>query len=314
MSAARRPARRPARGRGPRLLRDFVPPEGVPIRLEVAGLGARLAAQVIDIVVTLLVLVAVMLILFLGLEAPESLLLGVGAALFFFIRAPYYIVTELFWNGQTLGKRMTGIRVIATDGRGLDAHAVAARNLMKEMEIFAPGTAMLAVRDMDAIGYLALGTWIAVLLAVPLFNREHQRIGDLIAGTCVVVQPPLRLLPDIAAAATVSAATQPEEAAEFAFLPHHLGHYGDYELQTLERLLRAQTARGEKAAAARAAQVQAVAERIRSRIEYAGRVEPERAEDFLRAFYAAQRAELERGRLFGRVRADRHSPRPGAGA
>ncbi|QDL93580.1 RDD family protein [Paroceanicella profunda] len=290
------------------MLRDFVPPEGVPIRLEVAGLGTRLTAQTIDLVLTLLALAALLIVLTLGLDAPEPLVIGLGAVLFFFIRAPYYILTELFWNGQTPGKRMTGIRVISTDGRGLGAHAVAARNLLKEMEIFAPATAMLAAGSLEASGYLALTVWIGVLVAVPLFNRERQRIGDIIAGTCVVVQPPLHLLPDIA----VETAAAPDTASgDFTFLPHQLGHYGDYELQTLERVLRARASDKASAMAARSARMAAVAERIRDRIAYTGRVEPAEAEAFLRAFYAAQRAELERGRLFGKVRRSRHDPAAG---
>lgn len=50
-----------------------------------------------------------------------------------------------------------------------------------------------------------------------------------------------------------------------------------------------------------------IAEKIIRRIGWQGRLEPAAAGDFLHAFYAAERAELERGQLFGRYRDDKNS-------
>ncbi len=50
-----------------------------------------------------------------------------------------------------------------------------------------------------------------------------------------------------------------------------------------------------------------IAEKIIRRIGWKGTMEAAAAKDFLQAFYAAERAELERGQLFGRYRADKNS-------
>jgi uncharacterized RDD family membrane protein YckC len=81
----------------------LLPPEGVPLRLDVAGLGARLAAQITDILITGIGALAVVLLLIsIGASNPQTLG-AVASMLFFVIRIPYYVMTELAWNGQTLG-------------------------------------------------------------------------------------------------------------------------------------------------------------------------------------------------------------------
>src|SRR5439155_8914270 len=131
-------------------------------------------------------------------------------------------------NGQTVGKRICALRVVSGNGRSLSAHQVVARNLMKEMEVFLPGTYALIATDSGAVeGWLVLA-WIAGLIAVPLFTKRRQRVGDIIAETIVVHQPRKLLEPDLAAAATMPAGQR------FVFLPNQLEHYGAYELQVLE--------------------------------------------------------------------------------
>src|SRR3546814_12824423 len=76
----------------------------------------------------------------LALTAGGNITVAVGALLFFAIRTPYYVASELLWNGQTLGKRMHGLRVVAVDGRGLTPPAVVGPNLRKEAAVFVPRT------------------------------------------------------------------------------------------------------------------------------------------------------------------------------
>ncbi|WP_160320389.1 RDD family protein, partial [Rhizobium ecuadorense] len=103
----------------------------------IASLGTRFGAQFLDIVfTTIIIFICATAIIFTGVlpmtaEAMLMVLLG------FLVQIPYYILSELIWNGRTLGKRITGIRVINVDGRRLTPHQVTARNLMKQVEIFA---------------------------------------------------------------------------------------------------------------------------------------------------------------------------------
>ena len=283
-----------------RLVRDFLPPEGVPLSFEVAGLGLRLGAQMLDIILTLLGIGAFLLLLLVLDIVPGTTLFTLFSLLFFLIRAPYYIIAEILWNGQTLGKRITRIRVIGADGRSLRPYQIAVRNMMKEVEVFYPGTMLLAVAGLGILEVLIVLLWITILLAVPLMNRKRQRLGDMIANTYVVHQPKAVLLPDISTRAGV------EQREKFQFLPHQLDHYGAYELQTLERVLQVETSKLTQEAKRRHDDnLAAIFGKIISKIEYTDPVSKLDVEEFLEAFYLAQRRHLETRKLFGDAREDK---------
>ncbi|MGB0412034.1 MAG: RDD family protein [Pikeienuella sp.] len=277
----------------------FTPPEGVPVHFEAAGLAIRLGAQLLDLLITGLAVAAVLLLLTVTFRIEGPVVNSLGALLFFAIRTPYYVLAELLWNGVTLGKRATGLRVISADGRSLSPHAVVVRNLMKEAEIFVPGAMLLIVAALDWPEQALTIIWVFIVLAIPLFNRHRQRLGDIIAGTYVVHHPKAVLLEDVAKAS-------PPVESGFTFQPHQLDHYGAFELQTLEQLLRGPNASvGNSAAARRRDTLRAVVERIRTKIDYPDVVRDTDLEPFLNAFYAAQRAHLEQRQLFGEKRADK---------
>jgi len=285
--------------RGRRMITGFTPPEGVPIAFEVAPLGSRGLAQLADILITLAALIMIMAVLYFSNMLPLSAVIGIGAILFFAIRVPYYTLSELLMNGQTLGKRLAGMRVIASDGRSLSPHAVTVRNLMKEMEIFVPGTLLLVASTLDTAMIVGLLAWIAILLTVPLANRNRQRLGDILAGTYVVMLPRPVLLPELTRGA--------DEAGDaFRFMPHHLDHYGRFELQTLEALLQVPVETLNRHAARQHGEnLLKVSQTIADRIGYEKRIEPREAHAFLLAFYRTQRAYLENRKLFGDTREDK---------
>lgn len=292
-------ARRKRKSRDVRLLRDFQPPEGVVLNFEVAGLGARIGAQMLDLTLTFLFVLALTLLTLLASYSVTSFM-TLAALGFFFVRAPYYILAELLWNGQTLGKRMVGLRVVSANGRSLTPYSVTVRNLMKEMEVFVPGVAMFAVSSLSIVEVMFLVVWVTVLILVPLMNKKRQRLGDIIAGTYVIHQPKAVLLPDVAQAAT----TEPEE--QFTFLNHHLDHYGKFELQTLERILQADVNKLERAARLRHdANLAAITGKIRAKIEFTDPIAEPDHRAFLQAFYRAQRRYLETRQLFGDKREDK---------
>lgn len=286
----------------PKGYENILPPEGVPLQFQIAGTGVRLAAQVSDIAITAIGAIAVVLFWFsTGYASPNSVS-AIGSMLFFIIRIPYYVLSELLWNGQTLGKRLMKIKVISADGGSLNPHALVSRNLMKEAEIFLPGTLLFALDAANMTFSLMATAWIIAVLAVPLMNRRRQRLGDLIAGTFVIHLPVPVLLKDMA----LEKVAHREPSEEFTFLSHHLEHYGRFELQTLEDLLRArETQTGLAAARRRKETLAAVVEQIRRKIDYADPVTESDSEAFLSAFYNAQRSFLEQKQLFGEKRADK---------
>src|SRR5260370_4636099 len=85
---------------------------------------------------------------------------------FFCIRWGYYALFEIFWKGQTPGKRWAGIRVIKDSGRPINAFEAIARNL---------------VRFVDWLPSLYGAGVVAMLL-----NAKHRRFGDLLAAPLAI--------------------------------------------------------------------------------------------------------------------------------
>jgi hypothetical protein len=116
----------------------------------------------------------------------------------------------------------------------------------------------------------------------------------------------------MATRAGMGSGTGAPAATPYSFTPAQLGFYGAFELQTLESILR----RNKAITAADAEGLREIVRRICSKIGWpdsaqgsAGvTVETATAEAplFLEAFYAAQRAYLERRMLFGHRRKDKH--------
>lgn len=274
---------------GDKRVEQFIPPEGVPIHLAISSLGARLGAQCLDLLFTFIVVfVCAVAIIFSGFLPSEAEIMLVILVAFLF-RTPYYILSELIWNGRTLGKRITGIRVVNIHGRRLTPHQVTARNLMKEVEIFTPLTLIFSIGSMHVLesGFTIL--WLVVIIIVPLANRRRQRLGDIIAGTLVVDNPRSVLLADLAVSSPSALSSQ----EGFEFLPEHLEVYGKYELQTLEDVLRDPTKGPSNEETIQ------IVRTIVGKIRYPDPVKPGQELLFLSAFYRAQREHLETLRLFG---------------
>lgn len=273
------------------------PPEGVPISFVLASIAARFGAQAIDILLTYGASILFFMAITYAGVGDWSFLMTLFFLLTFLIRTPYYIFSELIWNGRTFGKRIAKIRVISGDGKRLSPYQVVVRNLMKEVEVFMP-LAVAFSGDLAGSWSKAFTTfWMVAVLCVPLFNKRNQRLGDLIAGTLVVDQPATVLLPDLAA-------KDASGRVDFTFTPEQLGVYGRFELQTLEQILR-EPPRNPEATL----RLDAVTHAIRKKIGFEGQISPADHMDFLSDFYRQQREFLESRHLFGDTRENKFHDR-----
>ncbi|WP_136657678.1 RDD family protein [Nitratireductor sp. XY-223] len=274
-------------------IENFIPPEGVPITFVLASRGARVGAQVLDIIITFGGTLAFILLLAWSGVLGLAPLMALYLLLTFFIRIPYYIFAELVWNGRTLGKRIVRIRVISADGRRLTPHQIVARNLMKEVEVFLPITTLFAAADLNTWVGIAIAVWMILVLLVPFFNRKRQRFGDMIADTLVVEMPQAVLLRDLSE-------SPKNESSQFVFNPEHLEIYGQYELQVLESILREPPKSQEGYD-----RVREVSRMIIKKIGYTDPVPQIDEWKFLLEFYKQQRGFLENRHLFGDSRRDK---------
>lgn len=275
--------------------REVVTPEGVPIDVRLARIGARLMAVIVDLVllagvVTGIVLGATLGMGYLGLsEDALSWTTTIAIVVSFLLRTFYFALFELRWQGRTPGKRLLGIRAMDRRGAPLRPGAVFARNLTREVELFMPLSVLLASTSAPVDGWIkgAISVWLTLFLVLPLLNRDRLRLGDFVGGTVVIENPRAVLLDDMAS----------NNDGAYRFSSRQLQAYGEHELQTLEQVLRLS---GANAAATR----KAVAERIRLRIGWDGPATSTGPEVrlFLEAYYAALRRHLEARMLFGRRR------------
>jgi uncharacterized RDD family membrane protein YckC len=141
-------------------------PEGIDFSFPLAGPVARCLAWVVDLLVTVLLWMLVV-----RLFQPAMILLpDIASALMtlalFIVYIGYGLAFEWLWRGQTLGKRLVGLRVVDADGLRLQFHQVLLRNLL---------------RMVDALPLFYFFGGMACLL-----SRRAQRLGDLAANTVVV--------------------------------------------------------------------------------------------------------------------------------
>ncbi len=283
---------------------EIVTPELVPLRFQAAPLSARAMAIVCDFLyvlagVVILGVWAIIVLVAVHAETVRALLAAFGLVVVFFLRNFYFIYFELRGGGVSPGKRHMGLRVIARDGGALTAGMVCARNFMREVELFLPVTFFLAVKLQPGAFppwlVLATAVWLGLVLIVPFTNRLGLRLGDLAAGTVVVLAPRPRLLPDLSARA---------RAENVAFSRAQLARFGVKQLDALEALLRLPAGEHRRRLAA------TVARKIARKLALppdAGKSSPE---ELLRTFYRELRAELERSMLLSGRASPRGNGRP----
>ena len=140
-------------------------PENVHFEFEVAGLGTRCLAWLIDIVLLILGYLAVSLMVML-MPLPGGFKTAAHYVAAFLWIFGYQIYFEFARDGATPGKKRTGLQVISDDGLPIDLWQAVARNLMRTVDFMSP---------IYLIG-----------LSTALGNPWYRRPGDLVAGTIVV--------------------------------------------------------------------------------------------------------------------------------
>lgn len=272
-------------------VRQFITPEGVDLELKIASAGLRFGALIFDLLIIAGALIAFSFFMtWVATGSGSDISIAIWLLGAFLLRTFWFIGFELGQRAATPGKRMLGIRVVARDGGRLTADAVVARNLIRECELFLPLMFLgyAASQDMVAWWTMIAGTlWALTLSLFLLFNRDRMRMGDLIAGTWVVMAERAKLASDMAADSIT-------DGHALSFSENELGVYGIFELQELEKVLRHRNDRA----------MREVADTIRAKI---GRPVAEEDDAFLFAYYRQLKVRLERKLLFGKRRKDKYA-------
>jgi len=141
-------------------------PEGIIFSQLLAGPVTRFLAWLIDILcIGVLLNVLGTLLRVLDLLSLNISLAAITVG-YFVINIGYGIFCEWAWRGQTIGKKLLGLRVVDAEGMRMQFNQIVTRNLLRFV-------------DMLPAFYLVGG-------AACWFSRRCQRLGDVAANTIVI--------------------------------------------------------------------------------------------------------------------------------
>jgi uncharacterized RDD family membrane protein YckC len=189
-------------------------PEHICFHHQLAGPARRALAYLLDAMLrgALLLTLAVLALGggAVGVDDLGGASFGLWLLALFVVEWGYYVFWDAIWSGRSPGKRALGLRVVTASGHPLNLVDSVLRNLLRAAD-FLPS---------------------AYALGVVVMARESRfrRLGDLVAGTMVVVEGshrvegPLQIYP-------------PPAPIELAGLPARLPLSGD-ELDAIDLFLR----------------------------------------------------------------------------
>lgn len=147
-------------------------PEHVRFHHHLAGPARRAIAYLIDLVIRGAILFFIALVGGIaGITAGDDfrgITTGLWYVIVFAFEWGYYVLWETIWSGRSPGKRAMRLRVITDTGRPLHFLDSILRNLLRAAD-FLPFA--------YALGLLVMGR-----------DRRFRRLGDMVAGTMVVVE------------------------------------------------------------------------------------------------------------------------------
>ncbi|MBX7135781.1 MAG: RDD family protein [Fimbriimonadaceae bacterium] len=142
-------------------------PDKVVVTYRLAGLGSRIGAQLLDLLIVVALIAVTTIVV--SIVLPGGLSNLVASVVVVFGSLAYFTLLEGLWNGQTLGKKAARVRVRMADGTPVTFAGAFYRNLLRPAD---------ALPIAYLVGFVAIFT-----------NEKSQRIGDLAAGTVVVHEP-----------------------------------------------------------------------------------------------------------------------------
>ncbi len=150
-----------------RSIHSIETPEHSFVEIELAGVGNRIFAMLIDLFL-MGILWAITLFILLYTGRLGGVLAELGQTLFylasFFILFGVQFIQEWLWNGQTVGKYLLKIRVVRNMGEPIGFWEAFGRNLFRLIDVWGM-----------AIGLLPM-----------MLSKREKRFGDFIASTLVI--------------------------------------------------------------------------------------------------------------------------------
>lgn len=141
-----------------------VTPENVRFDYRLAGPFSRLLALILDYIFVGLICFIFFALLSLTIGAAS---MGVVMVTYFILQWGFTALSETLFNGLTFGKRALSMRVVSENGLPINAQQAFLRGFLRTADLLPNGLA----------GVFSM-----------LLSRNFQRLGDLAAGTVVIVE------------------------------------------------------------------------------------------------------------------------------
>jgi uncharacterized RDD family membrane protein YckC len=159
----------------------------IDLEFEIAEFHKRLFAYMVDFLLLIIYLYCMKNFLYVALQLDWDSNMGLDIIVVSLPMLLYSLLTELWMNGQTIGKKIMGIRVISLEGGEPTLGQFVMRWITKFFEwpflfgyIFFPNKDVL-IAYVFTTGFFG----IAVVIVIAITGK-NQRLGDLAAGTVVV--------------------------------------------------------------------------------------------------------------------------------
>jgi len=158
----------------------------IDLEFEIAPFHKRLLAYMIDFFILVVFLFSMKYVLYAGFSMNLEDNMGLDILIITLPMLLYSLATELWMNGQTVGKKLMGIRVISLDGDEATFGQFLLRWVTKFFEWpFLFGYVFFSIEAL--FGYIIitglLGIAVVIIITV---TPKNQRLGDLAAGTVIV--------------------------------------------------------------------------------------------------------------------------------
>jgi uncharacterized RDD family membrane protein YckC len=144
-------------------------PEGVVFSMLLSGPVTRFLAWAVDLASIAVISTVIGSVLGIFGILARDLAMAASILAYFVVSIGYGIIFEWYWRGQTLGKRLLGLRVMDEQGLRLQFSQIVIRNLLRFVD---------SLPSFYFVGGLAC-----------LLSSRAQRLGDLAANTVVVWTP-----------------------------------------------------------------------------------------------------------------------------
>lgn len=167
---------------------EIVTPENIAFTYRLAGPFRRWPAFMLDLGIRIGVFMAYALLMTFVTAMTGGVMAMPFAALmlisWFFMEWFYGGFFETYWNGQTPGKWVMGLRVVSIHGQPINGVQAIMRNFLRLVD-------MAPFLSIEMFGvptpYYGFPIFLCGLVCMML-NRRYQRLGDLVCGTIVVIE------------------------------------------------------------------------------------------------------------------------------